>query len=156
MGSGTVLAAAPQLSVRGADCELAEHQTLRVVIDRRRRVTQFAEQYRVFDHTAETLALDTALPRFALKALDDRGVRHILLEGGPTLAGAFVEAGVVDQVVAYVAPKLLGAGPSALGHAGIETLSQALTLDVESVSPIGDDVKIVASPRWAADEDANV
>ena len=41
---------------------------------------------------AETLVLDTAVPRFALKALFDRGVRHVLLEGGPTLAGAFLEA----------------------------------------------------------------
>ena len=54
----------------------------------------------------------------------------------------------MDEVVAYIAPKLLGAGPSALGHAGITTMTDALTLDVESVEPIGSDVKIVARPRW--------
>ena len=70
----------------------------------------------MLDDAAETLVLDTAVPRFALKALYDRGVRHVLLEGGPTLAGAFVEAGCVDEVVAYLAPKLLGAGPDALGR----------------------------------------
>ena len=69
--------------------------------------------------------LDTAVPRFALKALYDRGVRHVLLEGGPTLAGAFVEARCVDEVVAYLAPKLLGAGPAALGDAGIATIADA-------------------------------
>jgi diaminohydroxyphosphoribosylaminopyrimidine deaminase/5-amino-6-(5-phosphoribosylamino)uracil reductase len=147
VGSGTVLADDPQLTVRGPEDELLERQPLRVVLDRRHRVTQFAQQYRVFDNSAETLALDTAVPRFALKALFDRGVRHILLEGGPTLAGAFVEAGFVDEVVAYLAPKLLGDGPSALGHAGINTIADALTLEVESVSALGEDVKIVGYPR---------
>jgi diaminohydroxyphosphoribosylaminopyrimidine deaminase/5-amino-6-(5-phosphoribosylamino)uracil reductase len=73
----------------------------------------------------------------------------VLLEGGPTLAGAFVEARCVDEVVAYVAPMLLGAGPAALGDAGIGTLADAAMLDVESVTRLGDDVKVVARPRWA-------
>jgi diaminohydroxyphosphoribosylaminopyrimidine deaminase/5-amino-6-(5-phosphoribosylamino)uracil reductase len=154
VGSGTVMADDPQLTVRGPNDELAANQPLRVVLDRRRRVTKFAQQYRVFDNSAETLALDTAVPRFALKALFDRGVRHILLEGGPTLAGAFVEAGFVDEVVAYLAPKLLGEGPSALGHAGIHTIADALTLEVESVSAIGEDVKIVGYPRHTSQLEA--
>ena len=115
------------------------------MLDRRHRV----HEGRVLDQAAETLVLDTAVPRFALKALYDRGVRHVLLEGGPTLAGAFVEARCVDEVVAYLAPRLLGAGPAALGEAGIGTLADAVTLDVESVSRLGDDVKIVARPHWA-------
>jgi diaminohydroxyphosphoribosylaminopyrimidine deaminase/5-amino-6-(5-phosphoribosylamino)uracil reductase len=81
--------------------------------------------------------------------LYDRGVRHVLLEGGPTLAGAFVEARCVDEVIAYLAPTLLGAGPSALGHAGIGSLAEAVTLDVDTVTRLGDDVKIVARPVWA-------
>jgi diaminohydroxyphosphoribosylaminopyrimidine deaminase/5-amino-6-(5-phosphoribosylamino)uracil reductase len=146
VGSGTVLADDPHLTVRNAEGELADRQPLRVVLDRRHRTPQAA---RVLDNAAETLVLDTAVPRFALKALFDRGVRHLLLEGGPTLAGAFVEARCVDEVVAYLAPTLLGDGPSALGHAGIGTLAEAVTLDVESVSRLGDDVKVVARPVWA-------
>lgn len=146
VGSGTVLADDPQLTVRDADNTLAERQPLRVVLDRRHRVPFDA---RVLDNAAETLLLDTAVPRFALKALYDRGVRHVLLEGGPTLAGAFVEARCVDEVIAYLAPLLLGAGPAALGDAGISTIADALTLDVESVSRFGDDVKVVARPVWA-------
>jgi diaminohydroxyphosphoribosylaminopyrimidine deaminase/5-amino-6-(5-phosphoribosylamino)uracil reductase len=106
----------------------------------------------VLDNAAETLLLDTAVPRFALKALHDRGVRHVLLEGGPTLAGAFVEARCVDEVIAYIAPKLLGAGPAALGDAGISTIADAITLDVETVTRVGSDVKIVARPVWAEGE----
>jgi diaminohydroxyphosphoribosylaminopyrimidine deaminase/5-amino-6-(5-phosphoribosylamino)uracil reductase len=59
-----------------------------------------------------------------------------------------VEAHCVDEVVAYLAPMLLGAGPAALGDAGIGTLADAALLDVESVSRLGEDVKIVARPRW--------
>ncbi len=146
VGSGTVLADDPHLTVRDADDELAQRQPLRVVLDRRHRVPQSA---RVFDSAAETIVLDTAVPRFALKALFDRGVRHVLLEGGPTLAGAFVEAHCVDEVIAYLAPTLLGAGPSALGHAGIRSVSEAVTLDVESVTRFGDDIKVVARPIWS-------
>jgi diaminohydroxyphosphoribosylaminopyrimidine deaminase/5-amino-6-(5-phosphoribosylamino)uracil reductase len=144
VGSGTVLADDPHLTVRDADDELREHQPLRVVLDRRHRVPQ---QARVLDGAAETLVLDTAVPRFALKALYDRGVRHALLEGGPTLAGAFVEAECVDEVVAYLAPVLLGAGPAALNDAGITTITEALRLQVDSITPIGDDVKVVGRPH---------
>jgi diaminohydroxyphosphoribosylaminopyrimidine deaminase/5-amino-6-(5-phosphoribosylamino)uracil reductase len=147
VGSGTVLMDDPQLSVRGvgglgAD-ELAARQPLRVVMDRRRRVPPDA---RVFDEAAETLVLDTAVPRFALKALYDRGVRHVLLEGGPTLAGAFLEARLVDQVVAYIAPKLLGAGPAVLQDAGIKTMSQAVGLEIQDVQRLGDDLKVTGRP----------
>jgi diaminohydroxyphosphoribosylaminopyrimidine deaminase/5-amino-6-(5-phosphoribosylamino)uracil reductase len=146
VGSGTVLADDPQLTVRDPDDGPAEHQPLRVVLDRRHRVPQSAL---VLDNAAETLLLDTAVPRFALKALHDRGVRHVMLEGGPTLAGAFIEAHCVDEVIAYIAPKLLGTGPSALGHAGIGTIADAVTLEVDSVSRLGSDVKIVARPVWS-------
>jgi diaminohydroxyphosphoribosylaminopyrimidine deaminase/5-amino-6-(5-phosphoribosylamino)uracil reductase len=71
------------------------------------------------------------------------------LEGGPTLAGAFVEARCVDEVIAYLAPTLLGAGPAALGDAGIGTLADALMLEVESVTRLGEDIKVVGRPRWA-------
>ncbi len=145
VGSGTVLSDDPQLTVRDGDA-LAEYQPLRVVLDRRHRVPDDA---RVLDTAAETVVLDTAVPRFALKALFDRGVRHVLLEGGPTLAGAFVEAQCVDEVIAYLAPTLLGSGPAALGDAGIGTLADAATLDIESVTRLGADIKVVGRPRWA-------
>jgi diaminohydroxyphosphoribosylaminopyrimidine deaminase/5-amino-6-(5-phosphoribosylamino)uracil reductase len=133
--------------VRGGDDELADHQPLRVVLDRRHRLPQYA---RVLDDAAETVVLDTAVPRFALKALHDRGVRHVLLEGGPTLAGAFVEAECIDEVVAYIAPKLLGGGPAALGDAGISTIAEALELELEEVIQLGPDVRITARPVWAS------
>ncbi len=149
VGSGTVLADDPQLTVRGEDGIPDEHQPLRVVLDRRHRTPQLA---RVLDASAESLVLDTAVPRFALKALFDRGVRHVLLEGGPTLAGAFVEAHCVDEVVAYLAPKLLGDGAHALGNSGIESIGEAVTLDIDVIERLGEDLKIVARPIWPEGE----
>jgi diaminohydroxyphosphoribosylaminopyrimidine deaminase/5-amino-6-(5-phosphoribosylamino)uracil reductase len=149
VGSGTVLADDPQLTVRDGDGVPSPHQPLRVVLDRRHRTPQGA---RVLDQSAETVLLDTAAPRFALKALFDRGVRHVLLEGGPTVAGAFVEARCVDEVIAYLAPKLLGDGPAALGDAGIETITDAVTLEIDEIERLGDDVKIVGRPVWPKGE----
>ncbi len=144
VGSATVLADDPHLTVRHGDV-LGEHQPLRVVMDRRHRVPQDAL---VFDSAAPTLVLDTAAPRFALKALFDRGVRHLLLEGGATLAGAFLEARCIDEVIAYFGPMLLGAGPSVLGEAGIESIAEAVTLEIDDVVRLGGDVKIVGRTVW--------
>jgi diaminohydroxyphosphoribosylaminopyrimidine deaminase/5-amino-6-(5-phosphoribosylamino)uracil reductase len=154
VGSGTVLADDPQLTVRGVGGtgaeELSARQPLRVVLDRRHRVPASA---RILDDSAETVVLDTAVPRFALKALYDRGVRHIMLEGGPTLAGAFLEARLIDEVVGYIAPKLLGAGTASLQDAGISSMAEAVTLELSDVSRLGDDLKIVGRPVWATGQE---
>ena len=68
----------------------------------------------------ETLILRTRDPMDALAELYKLGHQHVWLEGGPTLAAAFVRAGLVDEVIAYVAPMLLGAGRSAVGDLGID------------------------------------
>ncbi|CAB5041464.1 unannotated protein [freshwater metagenome] len=79
-----------------------------------------------------------------LHSLFERGARHVLLEGGPTLASAFVSAGVIDAVRWYVAPALLGAGAVALAEAGMTTIADALRLQVTAVTLVGDDVRIDA------------
>ncbi|HET6211363.1 MAG TPA: dihydrofolate reductase family protein, partial [Micromonosporaceae bacterium] len=76
-----------------------------------------------------------------------RGIRSALLEGGPTLAGSFVRARLVDRVIAYLAPKLLGGGPGALGPAGVGTLADAVELDITDVSRVGPDIRITGVPR---------
>ncbi len=82
-----------------------------------------------------------------LDVLYGRGVRHVLLESGPTLAGAFVDADLVDRVVAYVAPALLGGrAPGILGGVGVETIADALRLHLDEVRVVGGDVRIEARP----------
>ncbi|WP_030907119.1 bifunctional diaminohydroxyphosphoribosylaminopyrimidine deaminase/5-amino-6-(5-phosphoribosylamino)uracil reductase RibD [Streptomyces sp. NRRL F-5126] len=85
-----------------------------------------------------------------LDALYARGVRSVLLEGGAALAGSFAAAGAVDRVVGYLAPLLLGAGPTALADAGIPTLADALRLRMTHVETVGPDLRITAVRAAAA------
>ena len=66
------------------------------------------------------------------------------MEGGPTLAGSFLRAGLVDRVVAYLAPALLGSGAAALGEAGVTTIAETHRLTFEEVSPVGRDLRLTA------------
>ena len=91
---------------------------------------------RVFDDAAETVLLRTQHPADALADLFARGQRHVMLEGGPTLAAAFVRAGLVDEIVAYVAPTLLGGGATAVADHGIATIGEALRPDVTDIAVI--------------------
>lgn len=64
-------------------------------------------------------------PREVLQEMAKDGVQHLLLEGGPTTATAFLKAGLVQQVVWCIAPKLLGSGVHAIGDLGFNDISQA-------------------------------
>jgi diaminohydroxyphosphoribosylaminopyrimidine deaminase/5-amino-6-(5-phosphoribosylamino)uracil reductase len=99
---------------------------------------------RVLSDDAPSLLLRTRDPHEALARLRDRDVQHVYLEGGPTLAGAFVAADLVDRVVCYTAGLLLGAGPSALAESGVRTLDEAPRLRITETALVGDDVRIVA------------
>jgi diaminohydroxyphosphoribosylaminopyrimidine deaminase/5-amino-6-(5-phosphoribosylamino)uracil reductase len=153
-GVGTVLADDPQLTVRDLrDNSLAISQPLRVVVDSRGRTPASA---RVRDDAAPTWIATTdevgADPdglvdlEKLLAALYGRGVRGALLEGGPTLAGAALRAGLVDEVVGYHAPKLLGAGIAALGPVGVISVVDAIELRLTDVARIGPDLRITARP----------
>jgi len=134
VGVGTVLADDPQLTVRPDP----GHQPLRVVLDRSARTPSSA---RVHDAEAETLVLSDDLLA-VLQLLRDRGVVSVLLEGGPTLAASFLSAGLVDRVVGYVAPALLGSGPAAIGDLGVGTINDALRLRLDEVMRVGDDLRL--------------
>ncbi len=140
VGSGTVLADDPHLTVRDENGVLADRQPIRVVFDRRGRIPAHA---RVLDQSAMTSTRSDSIPD-ALRALFEGGVRAVLLEGGPTLAAAFLAAGCVDRVVGYLAPALLGAGPTVVGDLGITGIAQTLRLVVEDVTLIGSDVRVTA------------
>ncbi|GHG14905.1 bifunctional diaminohydroxyphosphoribosylaminopyrimidine deaminase/5-amino-6-(5-phosphoribosylamino)uracil reductase RibD [Streptomyces zaomyceticus] len=165
VGSGTARTDDPHLAVRGVEGAV---QPLRVVVDTEAGAVKPGA--RVLDDAAPTLiaiaedattpvgGVDVVrLPRAGrglsvpalLDALHTRGVRSVLLEGGPTLAGAFVAAGAVDQVVGYLAPVLLGAGPNALAGGGISTITDALRLDITETVRIGSDLRITATLKGA-------
>ena len=150
-GIGTILADDARLTVRGTP---TDRRPLRVVVDSAGRTPVDA---RVRDDAAPTWLVTAAdfpdgtgrvdLPALA-KALYERGVRYALLEGGPTLAGAFLRQRLVDRVVGYVAPVLLGAGTAALADAGVGTLAEAIDLDLTDVTRIGPDLRLTGTPRY--------
>lgn len=155
VGTGTVAADDPQLTVRDEVDEPVPHQPLRAVVGERAT----ASHRRVLDAAAETVLLRTRDPREALARLHDLGRRHVFLEGGPTLAAAFLRAGLVDEVVAYVAPVLLGAGAPAVGDLGISTIDAALRLrlveatTIRSTDPREDaDVRLTLVPHRDTDQ----
>lgn len=151
-GIGTVLADDPALTVR--DPRRPDRKPLRVVVDGSGRTPGSA---RVRDDAAPTwiaTAADLGSSEGGgvdlgalLTELYRRGVRGALLEGGPTLAGAFLRGAYVDEVVGYLAPKLLGAGPTALRGIGVTTIGDALDLDIRDVTRIGPDLRVVAVPK---------
>lgn len=143
VGTGTVLADDPRLTVRGDDGRPVGRQPLRVVVGKR----PVPPGSRVLDGDAETLFFASHDPTAVLNQLAEREVRHVLLEGGPTIAAAFVARGLVDEVVAYVAPAFLGSGASALGDVGVTTVEGILRLEVTDVAVVGGDVRITAEPR---------
>ncbi|MDT9594658.1 bifunctional diaminohydroxyphosphoribosylaminopyrimidine deaminase/5-amino-6-(5-phosphoribosylamino)uracil reductase RibD [Nocardioides zeae] len=147
VGTGTVLVDDPRLTVRDADDEPLAAQPLRAVMGLR----DLPEGARVLDDEAPSLHLRTRDPHEALATLAAREARHVFLEGGPTLAAAFLGAGLVDEVVVYVAPMLLGAGRAAVADLGITTIAGALHLDVVDASTVGDgpeaNVRLVLRPR---------
>ena len=134
VGTGTALADDPALTVRdeAGQPAPAHLQPLRVVVGSRS-----------LPPTSRVLADDHYLllpdhdPRAVLTVLAEREIRHVLLEGGPTLTTAFLRAGLVDQVVAYTAPALLGAGPAALADFGAATITDALRLSHPRVEVLG-------------------
>ena len=142
VGTATVLADNPRLTVRDASAPLVT-QPLRVVIGHR----DVPAESRVRDGTAAFVQIRTHDPHEALAHLYADDVQHVYLEGGPTLAGAFVAAGTVDRLVAYYAGRLLGSGRPALGDAGVATLADAPHLAITDVRMVGPDVRLVADRR---------
>lgn len=173
VGSGTQQADDPNLAVRGNDdprLDLsmiqADRQPLRVIVDSSAKTPATAKVLNADAPTLIAVAEDAdashldgkadvlRLPRAErgldiaalLTGLFGRRVRAVFLEGGPTLAGSFIGQGMVDRVINYVAPALLGAGKPGLGDAGITTIANIRRLDVLRLSRSGPDIRIVARP----------
>ena len=82
----------------------------------------------------------------SLAELDE--CNEVLVEAGATLSGSFIEAGLVDELIVYIAPKLLGSdGRPLLGMSGLNELSDAIEFKVESVEQVGVDIKVTLRPR---------
>ena len=162
-GSGTIRHDDPQLTVRGVTTVLPLRQPLRVVFDHlgelspTAKVLQGGALVYCADHMAVGLAENVEVVRLpdakrtgkidlpaALQDLGARGVNELHVEAGARLMGPMVQAGLVDELLVYLAPKLLGRNAREMFSINEpEKLSDALQFDLHEVVRMGDDVRIM-------------
>lgn len=160
-GADTVLADDPQLTVRLDDTEVIP--PLRVVLDSRLRSLECARVREggaptLYLHDAAVRAPDAADAEFAsvpcrdgrldlgavLGLLADRGINEVHTEAGATLSGALLRAGLVDELLLYQAPILLGEqGRPLLDGLGIDRMDQQRRLTVVDRRQVGDDLRVL-------------
>lgn len=141
VGTGTVFADDPSLTARLPDGTLADRQPLRVVVGER----EISADAKVLNDDSRTMVIRTHDPAEVLQALGDR--TDVLIEGGPTLAGAFLRAGVIDRILAYVAPILLGGPVTAVDDVGVPSIARALRWRYDGVERVGPDVLLSLIPH---------
>ncbi|KHK99512.1 DeoR faimly transcriptional regulator [Microbacterium mangrovi] len=152
VGTGTVLADDPALTARDADGELLPDQPVPVVVGTR----DVPADAQVRRHPHPLLQLGGGLPA-VLEDLRERGIQRVFVEGGPTLATAFLREGLADEVLVYIAPKLIGRGAdghdyNVVGDIGVRTMSDVRPLRTTSVERLGDDLLIVAEAQAATEK----
>jgi diaminohydroxyphosphoribosylaminopyrimidine deaminase/5-amino-6-(5-phosphoribosylamino)uracil reductase len=168
--SATVLQDDPQLTVR-LDGEW--RQPDRIVLDTHHRVPPEARVWaggaRRFLLTTEAAAAPAAGVEVltvkadsagrvaldaALQALGGREVNEVLVECGPYLAGAFLQSGLVDEIVVYLAPSLLGHDAQPLAHLpGLVRLDQRVRLRPRDVRLVGEDIRVTAVVAGTPEEE---
>lgn len=160
-GIASVLKDDPALTVRDPLFGEDPRQPLRVVVDSRLRTPPEARLLRMPGATAiATSAFNRpqmgaeiwGMPSIAgavdlnalVRKLAERGCNEVLVEAGPTLAGGFLRAGLIDELIVYAAPKLLGSSARPLFDLPLEFMAEAVQLAIDEVRPIGADWRILA------------
>jgi diaminohydroxyphosphoribosylaminopyrimidine deaminase / 5-amino-6-(5-phosphoribosylamino)uracil reductase len=175
-GIGTVLADDPQLTVRDPGIDLAGRTPFRVVVDTKLRMPASARMLREQGETlilaGDSASLDSQAKMQSLHELGARvkrlpldstgrvelravfaelGARlcnDVLVEAGPALSGRLIEQGLVDELVVYVAPKLLGPDARAMAQLPLlSELNRAPSFTMISNERFGDDVKLTYLPN---------
>jgi diaminohydroxyphosphoribosylaminopyrimidine deaminase/5-amino-6-(5-phosphoribosylamino)uracil reductase len=126
----------PELTARRPDGTYFEHQPIRVVIGER----ELSPESKIFNDKAPTIHIQTRNLGDALADLWARGVKHLLVEGGPTLASQFEREQLVDEYQIYLAPVLLGGSRTALTDIGVGTIADAHRLDIFEIEQLGNDL----------------
>lgn len=143
VGTGTVLADNPSLTARTATGELYEDQPVPVVFG----IRDLPVDALLRQHPHPHVRLDGRDLESDLRTLRERGIRSLFVEGGPTLASAFVRAGLVDEFVVYLAPAVLGGDHLALTDLGVGNIAEAHRLSLIDVARVGDDVRLTLRPK---------
>lgn len=141
VGTGTVFIDDPKLTARLPDGTLADRQPLRVVVGER----EISSDANVLNDDTRTMVIRTRDPHEVIRALSDR--TDVFIEGGPTLAGAFLRAGLIDRMLAYVAPILLGGPITAIDDVGVLSIAHAQRWRFDGIEPIGPDILLSLVPQ---------
>ncbi|MFD4423092.1 bifunctional diaminohydroxyphosphoribosylaminopyrimidine deaminase/5-amino-6-(5-phosphoribosylamino)uracil reductase RibD [Agromyces sp. NPDC058484] len=142
VGTGTVFADDPSLTARAPGGEFFDAQPVPVVFGRRPVPSDAA----ITRHPHAPVFVEGADLAVDLRELQRRGIRSLFVEGGPTLASAFLAAGLVDELLVYLAPTLLGGPRLAVGDLGVASIEGARRFEFAAVVRLGDDVLVVAHP----------
>ncbi len=149
-GSGTVLSDNPSMTVR---LDASTVSPLRVVIDSRQQITD--QTLNIFSNDAPTLILDPSNGKTlengkldltdALKQLGDQGINTVLLEAGPNLIGAMIEAHLIDEFIIYTAPILMGSNANSMATLTLGAMTDKILLHLSDVRMVGGDIRITAN-----------
>ena len=173
VGAGTATTDDPLLTDRSG--RPRRRPLVRVVLDRHMRLSP---ESRLATTTSETPVLVFGDPESAgtaalraqgveivdakhrdlhdvLRELGSRSLQSVLVEGGSTIAGEFLDAGLVNKVSVFIAPKIVGGAdaPGAIGGRGVEAMSEALELERVTVVRQGEDIEVTGYPRKGSPAD---
>ncbi|MFG6487713.1 bifunctional diaminohydroxyphosphoribosylaminopyrimidine deaminase/5-amino-6-(5-phosphoribosylamino)uracil reductase RibD [Roseateles sp. BYS78W] len=141
-GIGTVLADDPRLDVRLVP---TDKQPLRLVLDPQGRLPADA---RILQQPGEARAIGPGradLPAL-LAELGRQGINELHVEAGPTLSGAFLDAGLVDELLVYQAPMLIGEGRPLAALSPLAQLGDAPRWRLVEATPVGQDLRLRLRP----------
>ncbi|CAL4860596.1 bifunctional diaminohydroxyphosphoribosylaminopyrimidine deaminase/5-amino-6-(5-phosphoribosylamino)uracil reductase RibD [Microbacterium sp. MM2322] len=143
VGTGTVLADDPALTARRQDGSLFEDQPRPVVVGTR----AVPQEARLRSHPRPFMQDEGEDLRDLLDRLRELGAHRVFLEGGPTLAASFLRQGLVDELLVYIAPTLIGGERVAVGDIGVTTIAEQRRLDIVGVDRLGDDILVTLTPK---------
>ena len=140
VGTNTVELDDPELTARKPDGSLYENQPLRVIVGER----ELKATSRVFNSDAETVSFKTRDINNVLQQLFERGIRQIFVEGGAQLESSLIGAGLADEFLIYLAPKLIGGPATAINDLQVASIDQAIDLEFIETKKLGADILIRA------------
>lgn len=151
IGTGTLLADDPQLTARTPDGTEARHQPRRIVMGYRPIPAGAALR-----GDGNFAHMPTHDPHEVLTGLAATGIDHAMIEGGASIATAFLAADLIDEIWLYQAPMMLGGGRSAVGDLGIQTLADARRYRLDesggdALLRLGPDIALHLEPLPAAE-----
>ena len=150
-GSGTILNDNPMLTVRN---KKLQSKPLRVIIDSGNSITD--KSLNIFSSDSETLILNPTNSKIlkngkidlksALIKLGEMGINNVLLESGSGFNGAMMESSLIDELIIYTAPVILGSDAQAMMELPFKKMSEKISLNILELTQVANDLKIRAKP----------